>query len=111
MTPLDVSFRTYFSPLSGPDVEGLTLPEVSLVTGQDAEIELELESSTPDITSSSVTDSSLATPSLPGVTEQDRGGPGAGEEDGADDLLLGRSSAGNCIGSGEPHTLLVLMDS
>ena len=100
MTPLDVSYRAYFSSLSGPDVEAITLPEGSLVTGQDAEIEI--ESSTPDIISSSVTDSSLATPSLPDVTEQDRGGPGDGEEEGADDLLLGRSSAGNCIGT---HTL------
>ena len=100
MTPLNVTFGTYFSSLLGPDVEGLTLPEGSLVTGQDAEIEI--ESSTPDIISSPVTDSSLATPSLPDVTEQDMGGPGDGEEEGADDLLLGRSSAGNCIGT---HTL------
>ena len=100
MTPLNVTFGTYFSSLSGPDVEAITLPEGSLVTGQDAEIEI--ESSTPEIISSSVTDSSLAPPTLPDVTEQDRGGPGDGEEEGGDELLLGRSSAGNCIGT---HTL------
>ena len=70
-------------------MEDFTLPEVSVVTGED----VDSETSTPVILSSSVeedvTDTSLVTPSLPVVTEQDRGGAGEGE----DELLLGRRSS------------------
>ena len=89
--------------LSGPDVEGLTLPEGSEVT----EESVEGETSTPDLVSSSVmeaeTDSSQVTPSLPQVTEQDRGGAGGGEE-AEDELLLDITNT--TLETGETSTTL-----
>ena len=65
----------------------------------------ETENSTPDLLPSSVeeeavTDTSLVTPSLPAVTEQDRTGPGEKEDEREEELLLGRRSERNINFSG-----------
>ena len=71
---------------------------------------METENSTPDLLPSSVeeeavTDTSLVTPSLPAVTEQDRTGAGEKEKEREEELLLGRRSERNINFSSLNQTL------